>query len=103
MACSDAFDPLHCRREREELGYTQNLLVDPCKGNGPGCCEQVYGTPEYREKPMDATSRYADGTVVSSSRSRWPANEKVRSEAGAARRRPQTSLLPACCIGAAAQ
>jgi hypothetical protein len=28
--------------------YKLGILLDPCKGKGHGCCDGVYGTPEYR-------------------------------------------------------
>mmetsp|Transcript_10530 Transcript_10530/g.33512 ORF Transcript_10530/g.33512 Transcript_10530/m.33512 type:complete len:349 (-) Transcript_10530:380-1426(-) len=64
--------PTDFYKDGGDIGYTQSLLIDPCQGLDPTCCSGRYGMPEYKARPMDAVSLSADGSVLDSSRSRWP-------------------------------
>jgi hypothetical protein len=35
--------------------YAVNIIIDPCRGHEPGCCQDVFGSPQYTAKN---TSRY---------------------------------------------
>ncbi len=64
--------------------YTQNVIFDPCRQYGPGCCDDTFGTPEFASPdaalPEDedaprARSLRADGSELPQESSRRPDDE----------------------------
>ena len=47
--------------------YVQNVIFDPCRGHGYDCCQDVYGTPEFRTINGTSTLQKDDGSLMDSS------------------------------------
>lgn len=53
MRASDFYEPVPAEN------YHVNLIVDPCRGHEPGCCQDVFGTPQY----VGSTAARVPGTI----------------------------------------
>jgi hypothetical protein len=45
--------PIDYYRIEPSVGYTQNVIFDPCRGHGFDCCKDVYGQPEFNVQVGD--------------------------------------------------
>lgn len=39
--------------EKGKRDYKISIIIDPCRDMEVTCCDNVYGSPEYREDPTD--------------------------------------------------
>lgn len=71
------------------VGYTQNVIFDPCRGQPFNCCNDTFGTPEYLSVASDPTqpstygtrrTTYADGTIIPPNAQRRPTDQIVIDE-----------------------
>lgn len=53
MEATDFYEPVPTE------DYHVNVIVDPCRGHGPGCCQDVFGTPQY----IGAAKARVPGTI----------------------------------------
>jgi hypothetical protein len=70
------------------VGYTQNVIFDPCRAQPFNCCNDTFGTPEYLKVQSDPkhpsygtrSTTYADGTPIPPNAQRRPTDQIVIDE-----------------------
>ena len=53
--------PVDFYREEDPIGYIMSVIFDPCRGHDFNCCNDTYGTPEFRSV-IDAPGSDLHGT-----------------------------------------